>query len=224
MGGDATDAPAFSPSAYAAAAKLSPSIILGLQIRLTRDAQWIVYGPKDWSTLTSHKGLVSRTDSAELPNIRFLGGQEQVLTVAQFLKLYTDRPLWIEILQPATSALTPLFQMLKDAQVERRVVLTSPFYDTTSEIRKNSAQWLSGSATSEVAKARFMNSLYLESLLTLNGDILSDKYFHERLLAELVKRKKIVLIQTDDPEAFRKLPSQDPHIGVLTNRPSRFLP
>ena len=224
LGGDSNPAPAFSPSAFASAAKLSPQIFLGLQVRLTRDGQWIVYGPKDWSTLTSHKGLVSRTDSSELPNIRFQGNQEQVLTLEQFLKLPAANPLWIEILQPATSALTPLFQMLKAAQVERRVVLSSPFYDTTSEIRKQSALWLSGSATSEIAKARFMNSLYLESLLTLNGDLLADKYFHERLLVELVKRKKIVLIQTDDPEAFQRLPIKDAHIGVLTNRPSLFIP
>jgi hypothetical protein len=224
LGGDSSLSPAFSPAAYSAAVKLSPNIFLGLQVRLTRNGQWVVYGPKDWSTLTSHKGLVSHSDSSELSNIRFKDNQEHVFTLEQFLKIYSASPLWIEILQPATSALTPLFQMLKDAQVERRVVLTSPFYDTTSEIRKNSALWLSGSATSEVAKSRFMNSLYLESLLTLNGDLLADKYFHERLLAELVKRKKIVLIQTDDPAAFRRIPLVDPHIGVLTNRPSLFIP
>jgi len=223
MGGDTTHAPMNSRPAFAAAANLSENIFLGAKVRLTKDEQWIVYGFSELQKMTNGRGLVSQSEWANIKKLNFLNSTESPMLFEELLTTYPNARLLIDVLQPASSSLPAFYKLIEKHKAEKRIVLTSPFYDTLRDIREHSAHWLTAHSTSEVSRSQFMNSLFLESLITLNGEVFSASKLHPRLISELVKRQKVVLYETDDPAAYAKARELAPTLGVVTNRPSLFI-
>lgn len=221
-GGDLDQGPAQSASALSAALKLSSDIFLGLHIRQSRDGGWILYAPRDLSELTTGQGFVSQYPTDDLKKLRFQNSEEPLLTLHEAFSLFPKAKFYIDVLQPAATGLNSLFDMIKKFGAEERVVLSSPYMSTLTALRQQSSLWLTGASTSELAKAQFMSSLFLEPLTELNGEVFLTKKFNDRLFSELFRRKKIVLIEENNASRLSLWRESHPKLGIVTTRPSYF--
>jgi hypothetical protein len=221
-GGDLDFGPAQSKSALTVASKISKRVFLGITLRLTKDFRWVLYSPSYLEELTELRGFVKQYTLAEIQAVHFKNSNEHILSLEEFMTLFPDSRWHIEVLQPKNSALEELYSLIKKHHAEERVVLTSPFYDTTQDIRAQSYAWLTGASTSEFSKSRFMSSLYLETAIDLQGEVFQSNKIIPRLFNELFRRQKIVLYRTESPEEFIKARNDYPQLGVVTIRPTYF--
>jgi glycerophosphoryl diester phosphodiesterase len=222
MGGDPNFGPAYSRSALAAAAKNNSHYFIGLRIRATQDSEWVVYGSQNLADLTDTSGFIIQKNFNELKNVKYKNSSETLVPLDEAFSLIQKKPIYIIIDQPAGPHLEKLYSLIETNHAEERVVLSSQFMDTNLEIRKKSARWLTGASTSELAKFRFMSSILLETTTELAPDVFVLSKINTRMVDELIRRKKVILIETDEPERFKSALSQYPSIGILTTRPSQF--
>jgi hypothetical protein len=89
-------------------------------------------------------------------------------------------------------------------------------------IRNAGAKWLTGVSTSEASKATLMTSLFLETVMDLPGEVFVTAKFSPRLLQEVARRKRVVIMVTDDPNSRPVVDSAVAPLGVLTTRPTLF--
>lgn len=209
--------------ALKAAHELLPEIFLGLDLRLTQDGHWILYKPKNLRTLTTGSGYISHITLDDLNKIQYKGTNEKILTIEEVLAALPNARLFINILQPATPYLQHLTALFDAKDKRQRVVFISPFMDTSRQLREESPDWLTGTTTSEFSKAQFMTSLWLETLVDLPGEVFVFTKAKDRLVSEMLRRKKIVLLATDNPDFYSAMSSQFHLSGVVTKRPSQFV-
>lgn len=222
-GGNLDLGPAQSHAALEGAKNLSPKIFIGLKIRQTRDGHWVLYEPTRLEEATTGTGYVSQMSLEELRNIHFRISQETLVTLEEALNLLPSNPLYIEVLQPAGVSLSEIFEILKKYHAEERVVLSSPYLATTKSIRDESASWLTGASVAETSKAEIMTAIYLETLMDMPSEVIVTEKINPRLMTELERRKKIILLKTNNPQEWSHYAQTFPTLGVVTTRPSLFL-
>ncbi len=207
-GGDLNAGSAQSmPALQKASDDATSSTFLGLHVRLTQDGEWVLYAPARLEELTTGQGFVNQHSMVEINQLHFKNAppESRLLTLEQALTVFSQSLFYIEVLQPASPNLEKIFDLIDKHKLVDRVVLTSPFADTLREIRGKTGAWLTGSSTIELNKARFMTSIFLETVVDLPGDVfVASSDLHPRLKAELLRRKKIIL-HTTRPNIYRQL-------------------
>jgi hypothetical protein len=146
------------------------------------------------------------------------------MSLEDILSAFPKSSFYIEVLHPGLSDRDSLFQIIKSASAEERVILTSPFINTTKTLRTAGYKWLTGASTAEASKARVMSSLYLETVADIPSDVLivEKASSSPRLLAELQRRLKVALFIAEDPKDLPDNALAYARTGVLTTRPTLF--
>lgn len=105
--------------------------------------------------------------------------------------------LWLEVIDPTSvSELAKLHEYIKAAKAEKTVVFSSTYQNIDREMRKIAPLWLYGSSVAESARTRFLTSLFLEPIASIDADILVvDKINSPRLTDELRRRHKKIFLQ-----------------------------
>lgn len=231
-GGELSAGPEQSlPALVAAAKKVHPQYFIGLHLRQSSDGQWVLYSPSHLEKLTTGKGFVPHHTLAELKSLNFKNTTETLLTVDEAFAALPGQQFFIEVLQPANPNLEKIFSLIERYNLKDKVILTSPFADTLREIRNKNGLWLTGTSTSELGKARFLTSMFLETTMDLPGDVFKANLItHQRLIAELLRRNKIVLFEderdkmsSDEFISKIELISQPKQKAILTTRPTNYL-
>lgn len=124
---------------------------------------------------------------------------------------------WLEVFDPtAKEELQSLSEFVKKSGLEKAVVFSSSYQSIIREMRKLEPMWLYGTSTAEGAKIRFLNSVFLETIATIDADIvLVDKVNSARLVQEIRKRHKKIFLLTRTSEAARSLKDAQMIDGVM---------
>jgi glycerophosphoryl diester phosphodiesterase len=218
-GGDSSAAPAFSAPALQSAA--DKNFALGLDLRLSRDGVWYVYPNK----YLREKGgqFITHFNSTELDQVQFENTNQPLVRFDRIVAQLSQSRFYVVVNNPATPYLESLFKTIEANHLEPHFILSSPFADTTKFIRDRNAQWLTDSTTAETAKAKLLASLFLESLITMTGEVMTLEHPDTRLMQELQKRHVLVLLRTEDSTLVKNLLSEKLISGVVTTRPAQFL-
>ena len=132
-----------------------------------------------------------------------------------------------DVLGKSNLELNGLIASLNSIQDNPSVGIVSSSHIVSKMLRKEFPQWLFGADPTSMVKARFFNSLYIESMadlwpdfIALKANIKPSEKLHPRLIAELIRRKKLLIWEDDGTDA--EIPAElKPEIrGVMTNRPS----
>lgn len=234
LGGDEGFAPSNSMPALTHALELGPTIVLGLDINRTLDGEWVVYRDDRLETLTEGSGFVELKNWADIKDLtlgkQLWNGQKlTILRLADVLKAFPDRILFLNILVRYPDRMTELIRILDpENSAPLRFVIQSPFATALREIRKSRPLWLFGIDPSSIVRFMVMNSLFLETVTDLKADLFiaplemqNEPVFSERVVQELARRKKAILVEDLDGQS-QIAPELKPSVfGVVTRRPQK---
>lgn len=236
LGGDQNKGPASSLQAYQAA--FDNDWILGVDVQLTQDEQWVVYGHELLETQTEGQGLVSFQAAAEFKKLnlgqkstQFQGQRYPPLTLEELVAAFPTADFLFNIHVRYPEKMPALARLLDNMKLKDRVILQSPFATSLRELRKDLPTWIYGIDPSAVTRFLFMKSLYLETFADLKADVfIADAImdglwvFDTRTLAELKRRHKKIIPVVNEPfdEKVEELLKQTS--GFMTTRPSAVTP
>ena len=216
---------------------LKKSIELGginmIHLQRTRDGHFVLFEPKTLQEQTDGQGPVFLKSLKELKRLdgafNFnLQGQTpyrkknfQILSLVDYLEVFNKQPVVINMLEQDPARMHGLDSLLKKYNMAELVILHSPYTQTLRYLRKEMPRTLSTINQQMLMKALFFESLYIETLVPLKGDlvlsppsIFNQPLFTPRVLAEL-KRRHLSLI-LDLTEATESDPSlKDVSLGVI---------
>jgi glycerophosphoryl diester phosphodiesterase len=241
LGGDETVAPSNSLPALQAVEKLGHDFVIGVDIQQTFDGEWIVFRDDNLDHLTDLTGSIELKTWAELKNVD-LGNKFEVdgtrplarknlriLKLNEILEAFPESLLFLNIHTRYPDKMAGLVKLLDPRQSEERFIVQSPFATALREIHKLRPRWLFGVDPSTVVRFLFMTSIYMETIADLHADLfvapllLDQKIvFSQRVLDEVARRKKLILIQ--NPPPFDKIPQQiqGELFGLITRHPQMF--
>ena len=214
--------PAFSMGALKQSADFHPSVVLGLKLFLSYDHTWVVAPHKNLATFSTGTGFISSKTWADIVTHRHQNSSEKIVSLDEVFLQFPNRNYYIEIHHPYHPAIPKLLTKLTESKKDTDVIFTSTYMDTTKYLREHSARWPTGASASETSKFRFMTSIFLEPLATLDADFVVTEKLTARFVDELQKRNKFVLLR--DAQLEGKVSLEFEVNGILTKRPSNYLP
>lgn len=116
---------------------------------------------------------------------------------------------------------------LKALENNRSVGLMSPSHTVSKRLRKEFPQWLFGADPTTLVKLHLYEALFIETMADVWPDFFvtgpdprAPEFLAARLVQELVRRKKLIIWNDDDPN--QTIPSSlYPQVnGVMTKRPT----
>lgn len=231
LGGDTRSAPPDTLEALQAALNLDSSIVLGIDVNISLDGVWFAFPYQNLESKTRPSEVVELTNWSELSKANLVNTSGQTFripTLEEILKIFSTQPLLINVLCKYPAQMNSLVQVLDPDNRSQRFLIQSPYATALREIRKRRPLWLFGMDPSSVIRFLFMNSLYLEPVTDLNADVFvaplridHTMIFQPRVVAEVLRRKKRLLLETDNPEIPEDL---KPHLfGIMTREIHRFV-
>jgi hypothetical protein len=191
---------AFTLSAYQAAA--ADHMVLGAPLRVSRDGVWYVAGENELQKQTEGSGYLTFADSQDLDKVKYKDDDEGLLRFSKLVSEFPKENYFITVENPATPYIESIFKIIEGAKLEEHFIISTPFADTARLVRERNPKWFTGPTTSEIARAQFLSSLFLETLINLESEAfvadpprLDSDY---RLLRELRKRHILTLVKSDD--------------------------
>lgn len=239
LGAGSDEAPAHTEAAIKNTLKVSSQIILQLDLRRTRDDQWVAYGDSRLDKFTDGQGLVSQFNLSELKSLDagfqfqdstgnhpFRGQGLKILTADEiFAMVPKTTALWLTVFEVEPQEILELAEALKQRELGDRLVLCSPMSRTLDELRKTNPRWLYCAGLGEVLRAQLMTSWFIEPFAPLKADIfLSDPNsdpLPDRLMHEIHRRhRKIVIHPSENPTQDLENLRLKKVDGLLTTRPT----
>lgn len=182
-------------------------VIIKIPLRLSNDGIWMVANEE-----------AIKMDGGEIKPIIALTAQElagkSIYPIETWLKISEDketsrfRAYYFYILDSSATRLDYLSDLeTKYPTLKNRVLFSSPYMRVNIEMRKIRPLWLYGASTTDVSKLRFFNSLFIESLASMNADFVEfTSVPHPRLIEELNIRKRRVLYFVKPDFDLAKIP------------------
>jgi len=236
LGGDPDYGPASSLEAFKSA--FEKGWILGVDLQLTQDEHWVVYGPETLETQTEGQGLVSFQTLEQFKKLN-LGQkntqfQKQIyapLTLEELVKAFPTASFLFNIHVRYPEKMKPLADIFDAHKLKERTILQSPFATALRELRRYLPNWVYGMDPSSVARFLFMKSIYLETFADLKAEVFIAPVimeglwvFDKQMMTELKRRhKKIIPIVNETPDEKVKALIRESD-GVMTTRPSILTP
>lgn len=252
-GGGAERHQAYTETAIKAALALDKNLGLELPLRRSSDGVWFVFPSYRLEEMTEAQGppevftwdQLSKLDAGyhTIPGSRLASHQQEdsalyrgqayrLLTLEEVVALAPRRLLILTFFDPRASYVEEVAQLIESLQIDKEIILRSPFSKFIRELRKIKPMWLYGSDSPGMGRAKVLDSLGIETLisfqedivitgLTLNGSmILSDS-----LLDEISRQKRRLLLEFEFEEGPSRYPIPSERLrtqldGVITSRPS----
>ena len=228
-GGDSKNHPPFSAPAYREARK-HPDLWLKVDVRLSKDEVWFVYGPKYLQELTSGQGYPEHYSLAELKELEFTQGGSQILSFDDFLAEFGEARLILELRGDKVYRLNDLIASIEKVKAEERVVIQTSYQTIMTHMRRKRPQWLFGLTAAAFSKVRLLSAFYLEPIVDFRADLAIGNFknpssldFSPRMMREVRRRGGKIVVRTDDVEPFLRWRQTEPIDAVLTRRPASFV-
>lgn len=238
--GGSLENPENTLTAFEAAAKISPDILIELDVHLSKDGELVVIHDPSLDRTTNGTGFVRDKTVAELKSFdagyrytneigehNFRGKGIQIPTLREVLEKITDRRLIIEIKSDEPIVEEKIASLIKEFEAQDRVMFGSQKSTILARLKKLQPRWNYCAGRDEILRTVMLLAMYLESVGSIPGSayLIPEKdkniqVFSERLKSELHRRGKRVLIWTvNQEEDMLRLITQGVD-GLITDRPS----
>lgn len=235
------EAPAQSIPAFEASLRGYDQTLLEIVLRRTLDGQWVAFAPQWVEEQTEGRGPLSSLTLEQVKKLnlgyRFKDAQGQssfraqdlkVQTAAEVFKRFPTASFLVQIHEKDVTAIDSFLAQLQAWKLKDRSILCSPMARTLMVLKRKMPEGVFCFSTTELARAAFMSGLYLESLVAMEADLFlagppqSSHHwpYSSRLLAELKRRGKVIVVTLDDPQAYRGNLMEKFVDGLLTTRPT----
>ena len=150
------------------------------------------------------------------------GGRVQFL--AEDIERHSKtEPLLLEVLTDHNAKIQKIHKRFEKSHPEN-ILLVTPYQGVFRELRRRAPRWLYGSTPAQLVKINLFTSLYLESLATMRFDVfllqLNDHgqpLVSQRLLKELLKRHKKILVRAESSQIEKFMKTQSLFIAVQSS-------
>jgi len=220
--------------------KLSPQIVLEIELKRTFDGEWILYAEDRLEVQTEEKGFVSwkkweeikglnlgfffQNEKGEFP-FRKKGKKCHFILFKDFLKNH-KKTFLLKISLRDTYGLNDLIEMIEKQKAQSRIVFSLTSMSAYKYIKTQRPHWNFISSLSQVPFVLMMESLFLEPLLNFKEPVFFSplklagrQVFSKPLVSELKRRKIKIFVKLDDSFSSWPLFAE----GVITPRPDKFL-
>lgn len=238
--GGSLEAPENTLAAFENAMKLGPEIALELDVHFTQDNQIVVFHDRTLERTTNGTGPLASKTLEELRSLdagyhfnneagepSFRGKGVKIPTLEEVLKATGNHRLIIEVKALPRDGEKLLVDLITESNAQDRIMLGSQDSTLLKRIKKLAPKWNYCATKDEVLRIVMLMSLYLEPA----GDFASPAFLipekdkgisvlSERLISEVHRRGKKVLIWTVNTEDdMRRLIAQGVD-GLISDRPS----
>jgi hypothetical protein len=175
----------------------NPDVIMKIRARSAKDQTWMVYNAPRLELHTTGTGFIALKTKEELFQLQYKKSKLPLATLSDVLAANPNKRFWIDIDQPASTIskeLGGIFQIVKNSDL---IVVSSHFQDTTTNMRRLMPNFLAGCSVSETASFQLFANIWMESLPRLACDFYEVKNDHPRLVHEILRRKKVVILPND---------------------------
>ena len=224
------EAPSNSYQALKRTAELSPQIIAEIDLWLTKDHQWVIYGDGVFKTLENEVGKIHQHSLEDLKK-KISGEYKSVLTLDRVFSLFPNTLFLLDIHHYEETALQKLPEIIHRFGAGQRVLIHSSFPKVLRLLRKKEPRWPYFPDQPGVMQAKIMSALFLEPLMDLPSDFIfqnlmdKNKRLPERMHREVLRRGQKVIAIVNDSDHWTLHYQKNPlrFHGVMTDQPSQFL-
>lgn len=196
----------------------SPYFMVGLDLRLSRDGHWVLFGPDRLEAQTEVTGFPEEKTLEELRQLNMGYQDEQyrdqgltIITLEEFLHAKSEGPLWLNIHVRYPEANHSLMKLLANRELSRDIIIHSPYRSAMRNLRKDRPLWLFAADSTSLDRMKFMSSLGLATLSDSWFDlvVLTDREpltaWPESMKKELLHRHKLFIFDLSTSKNMEKL-------------------
>ena len=229
------EAPSNSYTALKKTTQLNPGVIAEIDLWLTKDRHWVLYGDGVFKTAEGDKGSLHEWKLEELKKKTLLFGEDSppqglsLLTLEEVLSSFPETNFLLDIHHYEEAALGRLIEMIRRWQAQERILVHSLFPQVLRLLRQKEPRWLFFPSPPEVMQAQVMSSLFLETMMDLSFDFIfqdlrgKNPSLSSRLQIECLRQNRKIIAAIDSLNHWEQSNTSLKIHGVLTPRPSEFV-
>jgi hypothetical protein len=214
----------YSPEALAEVISLKEQVIPVLEVRPTRDGEWVIFGRQSLELGTSGKAPVERYTLAEL-------AQKGLVPLKEFVTKHHPPHLMVVVHSAEVAAASSVINALGERTEPFSTFIFSPNHRLNRELRILKPEWWVGGDNSQLTQWYIFSALGVVTLAEKNFDWIltggiygSPKSLAPNITDELQRRKiGNILAMNDEETEFPPNVEVSSLYGILTKRPIRFL-
>ncbi len=241
QGGGEGLGPGHSKEALRKVKKLSPEIILEIELKRTLDGQWILYGHDRLEAQTEGKGFVSWKKWTEMKHLNLgfhfknkkgefpFRNKKRKLNFIKFEDFLKNnkKAFLLKIRLRDTYGLNDLIKIIETYKVQDQLIISASSIASYKYLKTQRPQWRFVSSLAKIPFILMMESLYLEPLIEVKEPVFlsplklgNREVFSPPLIKELKRQKKKIFVQLD-----KSFPISWPIFaqGVITPYSDKFL-
>ncbi|MGE0762862.1 MAG: hypothetical protein AB7N80_06260 [Bdellovibrionales bacterium] len=227
---DVESAPAYSQASYDSILALGEPVVPALEVRVSQDRQWVLYGAGDLSDWTTGEGRVESQAWSALQQLKFKDSKQGLLRLSDFLRTRNLPKLLLVVHNREVAGAKSLMEILGDRDEPQVTLIYAPAHRMNRELRKLRPYWYFGADAVMLTQWRLFSALWLDPLASEDFEWLPKGWFNSapqknaRLEEELDRRRIGQLQWVSSTEELQQIQINDPHLlGVMTNRPKAVL-
>lgn len=238
--GGGREAPENTLEAFERALKISPDIILELDVRMTKDDEFVVIHDESVDRTTEGKGRVRDLTLREIKTLNagyhfiseegtrpYRDNPVRIPTFKEVVRAIPKGRLIVEIKDNLPDIHKKAAHLFDELNVAKRVLIGSQTSVVISALRKLRPEWTYAATRNEVSRFLMLASLHIETIDSMPADAFlipmnmgGIRVFNEKLLSEVHRRKKPVIIWTINNREKMKNLIQKGVDGIITDRPT----
>jgi glycerophosphoryl diester phosphodiesterase len=238
--GGALEAPENTLEAFSNALRIDPNIIFEFDIHLSKDGEIVVFHDSTLERTTDGLGPLREKTLEELKRLdaayffknpagefSFRGKGVRIPTLREVFKAFPKTRFVIEYKTEEPGVENKLISLIEEFGYENNIIIASQKTDVLIRTRNLRPHWQYSGTEDEILRAVMLQAIYLEPLTKIlsNAFLIPERegsiqVLTPRLLTELHRRGKKILIWTVNDEAdMRRLIAQGVD-GIITDHPS----
>ena len=241
--GGALERPENTLMAFDHALKLSPRIILEADVHLTKDLHLVVIHDETVDRTTDGTGVVRDFTLEDLQQLDagygykdeeghhpYRGQGIVVPSLREVLLRYPQQRIVLDLKVVSKEMVQGLIDLIENLGNFERLLIASRNPQLIEQIRLRSPDWIFAGTSTQIYQSIIFLSMFLEPIDPIKADVYYIPEVNEgitllskRLLGEMHRRGKSVLIWTiNEEEDMKRLIAFDVD-GIVTDRPSKLL-
>jgi glycerophosphoryl diester phosphodiesterase len=231
-GGLSEQYPSQSLEAFQAARNLSPEVILGARVYLSKDRNWVVLPSAHIGDFSNTDGYVRMLSLKELQQLQWSVSEgspkpSPPITLTELLQQFSKTDLFLQVHSKDLVGMDQLIKILKPRARSGNLIVQSSHQGVMKRLKEAHPLILFGAGSASIGKASLLSSLYIESMAGLEPDLYLSPLqgpfqLGLRLAKEIRRRHKLLILQTNDFDSWKSSPLRALSQGVLTSDPKLF--
>lgn len=185
------------------------AIINMISLQRTRDGQFVIFDEEVLETSTNGEGPIFFHSLEELKKLHYKNHpDEKIVSFNEYISFFNDRPFIINMHEVDPAKMHGLSDIIREHQLEKKIILYSEYSPTLKYLRRELPRVSLAINNQNLMKMRFLQSLYIEPIVSLNGDIaIASIYlykdrllFTDPILTELRRRNIPVILKLNSTQ------------------------